>query len=130
MAARVACIVASVVASATAPATAIVMAAAVTTVTSQNRVVVTAHEGDADDREEHRDAQNQKTIHPKFLHKTGTVPYGNHYAVEICSLRCDGPTKAAVNRPVPVLPSSLAKRPDRLLGRAKRQQTHRLGWLS
>ncbi len=39
-----------------------------TAVTGHHRIVVTADEGDADDREENRDAKNQETIHPKFLH--------------------------------------------------------------
>ena len=44
-----------------------------TTMAREDRVAVTADEGDADEREEHRDAKSQETIHPKFLHKTGTV---------------------------------------------------------
>ena len=46
-------------------------------VASHDSIALTADEGDADDREKDRDAQNQCTIHPKFLHKTGTVPYGD-----------------------------------------------------
>jgi hypothetical protein len=38
--------------------------ATVAAVTSQHRVAIAAHEGDADDRDENRDAQNQCTIHP------------------------------------------------------------------
>jgi hypothetical protein len=34
--------------------------------------LLTAHEGDADDREENRDAKNKHTIHPKILQVTGS----------------------------------------------------------
>jgi hypothetical protein len=33
---------------------------------------LTAHEGNADDREENRDAKNKHTIHPKILQVTGS----------------------------------------------------------
>jgi hypothetical protein len=44
--------------------------ATTTTMTAQagdGRALLTAHEGDADDRDEHRDAENDSTIHSKFL---------------------------------------------------------------
>jgi hypothetical protein len=40
--------------------------AAIAAVTGHN-LVFTAHQGDADHREEDRDAKQQCTIHPKFL---------------------------------------------------------------
>jgi hypothetical protein len=43
-------------------------AVAMTTVTG-NGHLLTAQEGDADNREKNRDAQNQSAIHPKNLHK-------------------------------------------------------------
>jgi hypothetical protein len=33
---------------------------------------LTAHQGDADDREENRDAKDKHTIHPKILQVTGS----------------------------------------------------------
>ena len=45
---------------------AISAATAIAAVTGQN-LVLTAHQGDADDREKNRDAKQQCTIHPKFL---------------------------------------------------------------
>jgi hypothetical protein len=44
-------------------------------VTSDHLVVLTTHEGDADDREENRDPKNQCTIHPQILHKNKTGTY-------------------------------------------------------
>ena len=41
-------------------------AAAATAVTGDGSLF-TAHKGDADDREKHRDAQNQSTVHPRIL---------------------------------------------------------------
>jgi hypothetical protein len=65
-------VAATAIARATAVATtAAATAATVAAVTSQN-LVVTAHQGDADDREENRDPENQCTIHPKNLQQTGT----------------------------------------------------------
>jgi hypothetical protein len=49
----------------------IATATTVTTVTS-NGHLLTAHQGDADDREENRDAQNQRAIHPRNPPQTGT----------------------------------------------------------
>ncbi|HEX4143013.1 MAG TPA: hypothetical protein VHY91_05645 [Pirellulales bacterium] len=34
--------------------------------------LLTAHQGDADDREEDRDAKDKHTIHPKILQITGS----------------------------------------------------------
>jgi hypothetical protein len=34
--------------------------------------LLTAHQGDADDREEDRDAKDKHTIHPKILQVTGS----------------------------------------------------------
>jgi hypothetical protein len=45
--------------------------AAMATMTSHSHLL-TAHEGDADDREENRDAKNKHTIHPKILQVTGS----------------------------------------------------------
>jgi hypothetical protein len=42
--------------------------ATMATMASQRRVVLTAQQGDANHREKDRDAKNQCTIHPKFLH--------------------------------------------------------------
>ena len=48
-------------------------AAAAATVTG-NGHLFTAHKGDADNREKHRDSQNQCTVHPRILQqKTGTL---------------------------------------------------------
>jgi hypothetical protein len=41
-------------------------AATVAAVTGDGHLF-TAHKGDADDREKHRDAQNQSTVHPRIL---------------------------------------------------------------
>jgi hypothetical protein len=45
---------------------AIVAAATIATVTGDRGVAFTTQQGDADDREENRDAKNQCTIHQKF----------------------------------------------------------------
>ena len=50
-------------------------AAAAATVTG-NGHFFTAHKGDADDREEHRDAHNQNTVHPRILQQK-QVPWRN-----------------------------------------------------
>jgi hypothetical protein len=50
--------------------TAATTATAATAVAAQpgnGRALLTAHQGDADHREEHRDAKHKCTIHPKFL---------------------------------------------------------------
>ena len=63
---------ATVMAMAMAMAMATATAAATTTATATAAVtgngnLVTAQQGDADDREKHRDAQDQSTIHPRIL---------------------------------------------------------------
>lgn len=89
-------------------ATAVATAAAVATVTAvtgHHLVVLTANQGDADDRDENRDAQNQCTIHPRLLHKcrTGTVPC---VAITTPSAKsnpptCDGTSNGGGTSPVP-----------------------------
>jgi len=45
---------------------------------TRNRLAVTAQQRDANDHEEHRDPENDETIHPNFLHLlTGTVSEKN-----------------------------------------------------
>jgi hypothetical protein len=41
--------------------------------------LLTADEGDADDREKHRDAQNQSAIHPRILQQNGLTWNVNSY---------------------------------------------------
>jgi hypothetical protein len=49
------------------------------TVTGDGHILLTAHEGDADHREENRDAKNESTIHQKSSNKkTGTYRSGTH----------------------------------------------------
>jgi hypothetical protein len=48
-----------------------IAATAAIAMTSQ-RLAIAPDEGDADHREEHRDAEQQNTIHPKILQQTGT----------------------------------------------------------
>jgi len=45
--------------------------AAMTTMTGYS-YLLTAHQGDADDREENRDAKDKHSIHPKILQITGS----------------------------------------------------------
>jgi hypothetical protein len=45
--------------------------AAMATMTGHSHLL-TAHQGDADDREENRDAKDKHTIHPKILQITGS----------------------------------------------------------
>jgi hypothetical protein len=45
--------------------------AAMATMTGDSHLL-TAHQGDADDREEDRDAKDKHTIHPKILQITGS----------------------------------------------------------
>jgi hypothetical protein len=45
--------------------------AAMATMTGDSHLL-TAHQGDADDREEDRDAKDKHTIHPKILQVTGS----------------------------------------------------------
>lgn len=41
---------------------------AATTSVASNRLLLSAHQGDTNDREQNRDTQNQSTIHPRILH--------------------------------------------------------------
>lgn len=51
------------------------------TVTGDGHILLTADEGDADDREENRDTKTKNTIHSKLLQqKTGTY-HANQFAV-------------------------------------------------
>jgi hypothetical protein len=68
------------VAMAMATATAATAAAATTTATmTGDGHLFTAHKGDADDREKHRDAQNQSTVHPRILQQKKQVPWRNKH---------------------------------------------------
>jgi hypothetical protein len=83
---------------ATAIAAVAAVAAAAATMTEGHRLVVTAQEGDADDREENRETENNNTIHPQILQLlTGTVSenyracrHDNHIATTDGSVsQCD-----------------------------------------
>ena len=56
-------------------ATAVATRAAVAAVTGNRNALLTAHKGDADHREEHRDAKQQCTIHPNSSNKNKTGTY-------------------------------------------------------
>jgi hypothetical protein len=68
-------VVVMAMAMATAAAAAMATTAAAATVTG-NGHLFTAHKGDADNREKHRDAQNQCTVHPRILQQK-QVPWRN-----------------------------------------------------
>jgi len=53
-------------------ATAAVATAATMATVASNGHLLTAHQGDTDDREKQRDAQNQRAIHPRNPPQTGT----------------------------------------------------------
>ncbi len=61
-------VAATTITAAAAIAATVAAAATMTTMASHYRVALTAHESDPDHREEDRDAKNQCTIHPNFLH--------------------------------------------------------------
>jgi len=58
--------VATTAATATTASAAAALAAAAASVTG-NGHLLTAQQGDADNREEHRDSQDQSTVHPRIL---------------------------------------------------------------
>jgi hypothetical protein len=70
-----------------------------TAVTGDGHVLLTAHEGDANHREENRDAENKSTIHPKILqHKTGTYHSGPNSLPSSSRIPlCDGKTFGSVS---------------------------------
>ena len=77
------------IATAASAATATAATAAAMTVTSDSHFF-TANKGDADDREKHRDAQNQNTVHPRILQQK-QVPWRNkHNAVQNSDPARDG----------------------------------------
>lgn len=85
---------------ATAIATAAAAIAATATMTEQASAgrFFTAHQGDTDDREENRDATNNKTIHPRTSKKTYWYRKRTKYhAVLTPHPRCDGRTIGSVN---------------------------------
>lgn len=47
--------------------------------TEGHRLVVTAQEGDADDREENRETENNNTVHSQILQKYLQVPVSQNY---------------------------------------------------
>jgi hypothetical protein len=59
---------AAIASRATTVTTTVTTIAAVAAVASHDSVALTAQQSDADHREEDRDAKNENTIHPKFLH--------------------------------------------------------------
>jgi hypothetical protein len=62
--------------------TATVAAIAATVMTKGHRLAVTAHQGDANDREEHGQTKNNNTVHPQILQLlTGTVSGNYKFAV-------------------------------------------------
>jgi hypothetical protein len=86
--------------------------AAMATMTGQSRVVLTAHEGDADHREKDRDAKNQCTIHPIFLqqnrYRTVRRTHKLHCRLPGHAHQCDGATEGnkkpnAVCRPASIV---------------------------
>jgi len=73
---------------ATAIAAVAAVAAAAATMTEGHRLVVTAQEGDADDREENRETKNNNTVHPQILQLlTGTVSETTELAVTTITSR-------------------------------------------
>jgi hypothetical protein len=64
-------------AAASTTAAAIATAAAAVAAVAGNGSLLTADQGDADDREKHRDAQNQNTVHPRILQQVKQVPWRN-----------------------------------------------------
>ena len=54
-------------------------AATTTAMTEGHRLVVTAQEGDADDREENRETENNNTVHSQILQKYLQVPVSQNY---------------------------------------------------
>jgi hypothetical protein len=98
VATAVAAMMAAVMATAAAIATVAMARAAAATMTEGHRLVVTAQQGDADDREENRETKNNNTIHPQILQLlTGTVSenyracrHDNHIATTDGSVsQCD-----------------------------------------
>jgi hypothetical protein len=83
-----------------------------TAVTGDGHVLLTAHEGDANHREENRDAENKSTIHPKILqHKTGTYHSGPNSLPSSSRIPlCDGKTFGSVSEPA--LVQSMPANPD------------------
>jgi len=47
--------------------------------TEGHRLVVTAQQGDADDREENRETENNNTVHSQILQKYLQVPVSQNY---------------------------------------------------
>jgi hypothetical protein len=62
-----------------AAAATIAAAAATTAMTEGHRLVVTAQEGDADDREKDRETENNNTVHSQILQKYLQVPVSQNY---------------------------------------------------
>jgi hypothetical protein len=75
-------------------AAAVATRAAMAAVTGDRNALLTAHEGDADHRDEHRDAKHQCTIHSEFLQQKQNwyVPLTDtNYLPSRCrSQLCDG----------------------------------------
>jgi hypothetical protein len=73
MAAMMATMMATTTAASATAIAAAAIAAAAATMTEGHRLVVTAQQGDADDREENRETENNNTVHPQILQLlTGT----------------------------------------------------------
>jgi L-alanine-DL-glutamate epimerase-like enolase superfamily enzyme len=61
----------------TAAAAAAVAAAAAAATVAGDGHFFTAHKGHSDDRDEHRDSQDQVTVHPRILQQKKQVPWRN-----------------------------------------------------
>jgi hypothetical protein len=84
---------------ATGAAAALGVAAAATMMTpTGRRLVVNAHQGDANHREENRDAEQESTIHSKFLQKTVTEKTLED-SLPPCQLPTTPPSDKAADRP-------------------------------
>ena len=70
---------AAAVATAVSAVATIAAAAAAAVMTEGHRLVVTAQQSDADDREKHRETQNNDTIHSQILQKYLQVPVSQNY---------------------------------------------------
>lgn len=107
--------------------------AAMATMTSEHRIALTAHEGDANHREEDRDAKNKCTIHPKFLQQNRYRTERNTQAVvRVSAPRSDGRLAGLFAKPTAVchLLASGSCPVNELFRLAHSAHLHRLGRLS
>ena len=82
--------------------------AAATAVTG-HRLVGTADEGDSDDREKHRDAENQCSIHPRILQTSSNLAYQTQFDLPSNALTLPG-TAAKQGTPPSGLPQCVGWR--------------------